>query len=73
MNHTNVVSGFHRLACKPSAWMHFRHEALKDLVGRALQASGVPCPMKLSGLTRSDGKRQDEIEMLICRLEKSLS
>lgn len=51
--------GTHGLACRKSAGRHYRHNAVNDLIKRALASAEIPAMLEPSSLTRSDGKRPD--------------
>jgi len=52
-------SGVHGLACRKSAGRHMRHNALNDLIKRALASANVPSVLEPNSLSRDDGKRPD--------------
>jgi len=51
--------GTHGLSCKKSGARIQRHNALNDVIYRALIRAGVPSTKEPPGLLRSDGKRPD--------------
>lgn len=51
--------GAHGLSCKQSGARIQRHNALNDVIHRALIRAGVPSTKEPPGLLRSDGKRPD--------------
>ena len=53
------TSGTHGLACRKSAGRHVRHNAVNDLIKRALASANVPSILEPSSLSRDDGKRPD--------------
>jgi len=57
-------SGSHALSCKKSSSRIQRHNALNDLIFRALVKAGVPSVKEPSGLLRSDGKRPDGVTQI---------
>ena len=52
-------SAMHGLSCRWSVGRHLRHNAINDLIHRALTSTKVPSRLEPSGLFRSDGKRPD--------------
>ena len=48
--------GLHNLACRFSPGKLARHDALNDVVRRALQTSGAPCLLEPPGILERDGK-----------------
>jgi len=57
-------SGVHALSCKKSSARILRHNALNDLICRALVKAGVPSIKEPPGLLRSDGKRPDGVTQI---------
>jgi hypothetical protein len=57
-------SGTHGLACRKSAGRHVRHNAVNDLIKRALASANVPAMLEPRSLSRDDGKRPDGLTML---------
>ena len=51
--------GTHALSCKKSSARIQRHNALNDVIHRALVRAGVPAIKEPPGLLRTDGKRPD--------------
>jgi len=56
--------GTHGLSCKKSSARIQRHNALNDVIHRALVRAGVPSTKEPSGLLRSDGKRPDGVTQI---------
>ena len=54
----------HGLACKLAAGRMPRHQALNDLIGRALTNAGVPSTKEPSGMSQTDGKRPDGLALI---------
>jgi len=62
---TDVDStGIHALSCKKSSSRILRHNALNDLIFRALVKAGVPSAKEPPGLLRSDGRRPDGVTQI---------
>ena len=57
-------SGVHGLACRKSAGRHVRHNAVNDLIKRALASANVPAMLEPKSLCRDDGKRPDGVTVL---------
>ena len=57
-------SGLHGLACRKSAGRHIRHNAVNDLIKRALASADVPAMLEPSSLSRDDGKRPDGLTIM---------
>ena len=57
-------TGTHGLSCKKSGTRILRHNALNDIVHRALVRAGVPSVKEPAGLFRLDGKRPDGITQI---------
>ena len=57
-------SGVHGLACRKSAGRHVRHNAVNDLIKRALASANVPSMLEPKSLFRDDGKRPDGLTVL---------
>ena len=53
------AAGSHGLSCRKSAGRHFRHNAVNDLIKRALASAETPAILEPASLSRSDGKRPD--------------
>jgi len=58
------TSGTHGLACRKSAGRHFRHNAVNDLIKRALASAETPAILEPASLCRSDGKRPDGLTIV---------
>ena len=56
--------GIHGLACRKSAGRHFRHNAVNDLIKRALASAEIPALLEPKSLSRDDGKRPDGLTVL---------
>jgi len=56
--------GVHGLSCRKSAGRHMRHNALNDLVKRALASAEIPLCLEPTSLSRSDGKRADGLTIM---------
>lgn len=56
--------GSHALSCKKSSARIQRHNALNDVLFRALLRAGVPAMKEPPGLLRSDGKRPDGVTQI---------
>jgi len=56
--------GTHGLACRKSAGRHMRHNAVNDLIKRALTSAGIPTILEPKSLCRDDGKRPDGLTVL---------
>jgi hypothetical protein len=54
----------HGLACRRSAGRHVRHNAVNDLIKRALASANVPSMLEPNSLSRDDGKRPDGLTVL---------
>ena len=52
-------SGIHGLACRKSAGRHMRHNAVNDLIKRALASADIPALLEPKSDGRDDGKRPD--------------
>jgi hypothetical protein len=57
-------SGIHGLACRKSAGRHMRHNAVNDLIKRALASAEIPSLLEPSSLSRDDGKRPDGLTVM---------
>ena len=53
------TQGLHGLVCKQAPSIIARHQAINDVVARAISTSGTPVMKEPVGLTRLDGKRPD--------------
>ena len=56
--------GAHSLSCRRSSGRILRHNALNDLIRRALARADVPSTLEPAGLTRVDGKRPDGLTLV---------
>jgi hypothetical protein len=56
--------GTHGLACRKSAGRHMRHNAVNDLIKRALASADIPSLLEPKSLSRDDGKRPDGLTVL---------
>ena len=56
--------GTHGLACRKSAGRHTRHNAVNDLIKRALASADIPSLLEPKSLSRDDGKRPDGLTVL---------
>ena len=54
----------HGLACRKSAGRHTRHNAVNDLIKRALASAEIPSLLEPKSLSRDDGKRPDGLTVL---------
>ena len=61
-----VVSdrGIHGLSCRLAAGRLARHNAINDIIHRALGSAGVPAVLEPRGLTSSDERRPDGLTMI---------
>ena len=57
-------SGTHGLVCRRSAGRHIRHNAVNDLIKRALASANIPALLEPSSLSRDDGKRPDGLTVM---------
>ena len=57
-------SGTHGLACRKSAGRHMRHNAVNDLIKKALSSANIPSLLEPNSLCRNDGKRPDGLTVL---------
>ena len=64
--------GLHPLSCRYSAGRFPRHQALNDIVKRALSSAGVPSTLEPTGLHRGDGKRPDGMTLFPYKLGRCL-
>ena len=58
------ATGSHILSCKKSSSRILRHNALNDLIYRALTKAGIPSVKEPPGLIRTDGKRPDGVTQI---------
>ena len=54
-------SGVHGLSCRKSAQRFSRHAQVNDIIKRALSSAHIPSILEPKSVSRSDGKRPDEI------------
>ena len=47
-----------------SASKYARHNVINDLIARAVTLADIPCVKESQGLSRSDGKRPDEMTLI---------
>ena len=57
-------SGTHGLACRKSAGRNIRHNAVNQLIKRALASASVPAMLEPNSLSRDDGKRPDGLTVM---------
>ena len=55
--------GLHSLVCKQAPSKTTRHQAINDVVARAVTSAGIPVTKEPVGLTRLDGKRPDGLTL----------
>ena len=67
------AKGIHGLSCKLAAGRIPRHQALNDLIWRALANAGVPSTKEPSGMSWTDGKRPDGLTLIPWQRGKSLA
>jgi len=67
------ATGTHALSCKKSGARIQRHNALNELIFRALVKAGVPAIKEPPGLLRTDGKRPDGVTQIPWTSGKSLA
>jgi len=56
--------GCHAMVCKRAPGRIMRHQALNDIIFRAVNAAGIPATKEPSGLSRQDGKRPDGLTLI---------
>jgi hypothetical protein len=56
--------GSHALTCHKTNGRHLRHNAVNDLIKRALASAEIPSRLEPSFLSRDDGKRPDGITLM---------
>ena len=56
--------GTHGLACRKSAGLQMRHNAVNDLIKRVLVSANVPSLLEPNSLCHEDGKRPDGLTVL---------
>jgi len=52
------------MVCKKATGKIARHQVLKDVIWRTLNAAGIPATKKPSSLNRQDGKRPDGLTLI---------
>ena len=57
-------SGSHALSCKRTSARILRHNALNEVIFRALIKAGIPSTKEPPGLSRTDGKRPDGVTQI---------
>ena len=57
-------TGTHGLACRKSSGRLVRHNAVNDLIKRALTSANIPAMLEPKSLSRDDGKRPDGLTVL---------
>jgi len=67
------AQGLHGFVCKKVPGRPARHNALNDLVSRAMVSAGIPCTKEPRGLSRSDGKRPDGLSLVPWEAGKPLT
>ena len=67
------TQGLHGLVCKQAPSKIARHQAINDIVARAISTSGTPVMKEPVGLTRLDGKRPDGLTLIPWQGGKSLT
>lgn len=58
------ANGHHGLSCSRCAGRIPRHQAVNEIIRRAMISAGVPCVLEPPGLSRSDGKRPDGLTLI---------
>ena len=56
--------GVHGLSCRLAVGMLARHNAINDIIHRALGRAGIPSVLEPRGLTSSDEQRPDGLTMI---------
>jgi len=59
-----LQNGHHGLSCRRSAGRHYRHDAINDIIVRALRSAAIPASREPAGLIRGDGKRPDGVSLI---------
>ena len=57
------AQGLHGLVCKQAPSKTTRHQAINDVIARAVTSAGIPVTKEPVGLTRLDGKRPDGLTL----------
>ena len=63
-NNNNNAQGIHGSVCKQAPSKIARHQAINDVIARAITAAGVPLTKEPVGLVRIDGKRPDGLTLI---------
>ena len=58
------AQGIHGSVCKQAAGKPARHQAINDVIARAITAAGVPVSKEPVGLVRIDSKRPDGLTLI---------
>jgi len=58
------AQGIHGSVCKQASSRIARHQAINDVIARAITAAGVPVTKEAVGLARLDGKRPDGLTLI---------
>jgi len=64
MNVKNNALDLRGLVCKQAASKTARHQAINNVIARAVTSAGIPVTKKHVGLTSLDGKRPDGLALL---------
>ena len=67
------AQGLHSLVCKQAPSKTARHQAINDVVARAVTSAGIPVTKEPVGLTRLDGKRPFGLTLTPCQGGKPLT
>ena len=59
-----LVDARHGSVCKQAPSRIARHQAINDVIARAITAAGVPVTKEPVGLVRIDGKRPDGLTLI---------
>ena len=57
-------TGVHSCVCKKAPGRTARHHALNDLIARTLVSASIPVTKEPNGLSRSDGKRPEGLNLV---------
>ena len=63
----------HGLVCKQAPSKTTRHQAINDVIARAVTSAGIPVTKEPVGLTRLDGKRPDGLTLIPWQGGKALT